>query len=80
MEGYQSLKPPDEHVKHPFSEYHTQKILKYCVDINKYASLLPGCAISIKCYLPLRPGEVRYKPKSDGKDLHDEFPHMIFKI
>ena len=72
LDGYQSLRPPDKRIKLPLSEYHIQKIFKYCVDINKYTSLLPGCAMLIGYSLLLRPGEVGYQPRSDEKNLYNK--------
>ena len=44
----------------------------YCVDINKYTSLLPGCAMLIGYSLLLRPGEIGYQPRSDEKNLYNK--------
>ena len=71
LEGYQTLRPPDKRIKLPLSEYHIQKIFMYCVDTNKYTSLLPGCAMLIGYSLLLRPGEVGYQPRSNEKNLYN---------
>ena len=72
LSGYQSLRLPGERMKFLLSECHIQKIFMYCVDINKYTSLLPGCAIFIRHSLLLRPVKIRYHTKSDEKSLYSE--------
>ena len=44
----------------------------YCVALNKYTSLLPGCAILIRYSLLPRPGEVGYQPRSDEANLYNK--------
>ena len=58
--NYQSLRLPDERIKLPSSECHIQKFFVYCVDITKYTSLLPGCAMLIGYFPLLRPTEIGY--------------------
>ena len=72
LEGYQSLRPPDKRIKLPLSEYHVQKIFKYCVDTKSYKSLLPGCAMLIGYSLLLRPGEIGFQQKSEEKNLYNK--------
>ena len=44
-----------------------------CVDANKYTSSLPGCAMLIEYSGFLRPEKVGYQPRSDEKNLYNEF-------
>ena len=45
----------------------------YCVDVNEYRSLLPGCAMLIRYSLSLRPGKLGYQPRSAEKNLYNEY-------
>ena len=63
LDGHQWLKPPDKPIKIPSTEHHTRQILIYCVDVIKYANLLPGCAMLIGYFFFLRPGEVGHQPR-----------------
>ena len=72
MEGFQALRPADKRPKLPLSEYHIREIFKYCVDINNYTDLLPGCAVLLGYALLLRPGEIGYQKNSIGKNLYNK--------
>ena len=63
LDGYQSLRPPDERIKLPLCEYHIWQTFIHFVDANDYANALPCCALLIAYSLLLRPEEVEYQPR-----------------
>ena len=69
IDGYRDLRPPNRRPKLPFSEYHVQRTFQYCVNNKKYDNVMVGCALLLGYALLLRPGEVGYKNKSQGKSL-----------